>query len=181
MFASLVQPFEIINFGVSGYGTAQELQILRHRVWDYSPDMIILAFLTGNDVRNNSRALQRDDRMPYFVHKGKDLVLDDSFLKWYESRQGAIARSYYAVLRHSCLLRGFKAARYALDRCRWARERKDLAVRGGFGEAGLHEIVYREPSDDTWRQRRATFMVVTLSNGDQVRVRRANARHRANR
>ncbi len=66
MFASLVQPFEIINFGVSGYGTAQELQILRHRVWDYSPDMIILAFLTGNDVRNNSRALQRDDRMPYY-------------------------------------------------------------------------------------------------------------------
>src|SRR5438552_6464522 len=77
-FASL--RFEVINFGVGGYGTAQELQILRHRVWAYSPDMILLAFLTGNDIRNNSRALERDDRIPYFVHQGKDLVLDDRFL-----------------------------------------------------------------------------------------------------
>src|SRR5438445_13415775 len=98
MFASLVQPFEIINFGVSGYGTAQELQILRHRVWAYSPDMILLAFLTGNDIRNNSRALERDDRIPYFVHQGKDLVLDDRFLYWYESRQGVIAALYDASL-----------------------------------------------------------------------------------
>src|SRR3982074_1407604 len=27
---------EVINFGVSGYGTAQELMTLRRRVWDYS-------------------------------------------------------------------------------------------------------------------------------------------------
>src|SRR2546423_4830587 len=30
---------EVINFGVSGYGTAQELLTLRERVWDYSPDV----------------------------------------------------------------------------------------------------------------------------------------------
>src|ERR1044071_5818088 len=31
---------EVINFGVSGYGTAQELITLRERVWEYSPDVV---------------------------------------------------------------------------------------------------------------------------------------------
>jgi hypothetical protein len=183
-FASL--KFEVINFGVSGYGTAQELQTLRHRVWAYSPDLILLAFLTGNDIRNNSRALERDERMPYFVHRGNDLVLDDRFMSWYESRQGAIAALYYAALDHSCVLRGLKAGRHELERLRWAREREGLARSAGLAEAGLDEIVYKEPPDDIWKEawsitedlltlmnrevkaRGARFMVVTLSNGDQV-------------
>ena len=49
---------EVINFGVSGYGTVQELMTLRHYVWDYDPDVVVLAFTTGNDVRNNLRALE---------------------------------------------------------------------------------------------------------------------------
>jgi hypothetical protein len=49
---------EAINFGISGFGTAQELIMLRHRVWDYSPDIVILAFLTDNDISDNFRALQ---------------------------------------------------------------------------------------------------------------------------
>src|SRR5437764_648638 len=34
---------EVINFGVSGYGTAQELWTLREKVCDYSPDVVLLA------------------------------------------------------------------------------------------------------------------------------------------
>jgi len=37
---------EVLNFGVSGYGTAQELVTLRQKVWDYSPDIVVLAFTT---------------------------------------------------------------------------------------------------------------------------------------
>src|SRR6266403_352890 len=44
---------EVINFGVSGYGTAQELLTLREHVWKYDPDIILLAFYTGNDFFNN--------------------------------------------------------------------------------------------------------------------------------
>lgn len=36
------QNVEVINFGVSGYGTAQELLTLRHKVWDYAPDKLAL-------------------------------------------------------------------------------------------------------------------------------------------
>ena len=36
--------------GVSGYGTTQELVTLREKVWRYSPDMVLLAVTTNNDV-----------------------------------------------------------------------------------------------------------------------------------
>ena len=74
---------EVMNFGVSSYGTAQELLMLRHKVWKYKPDIVVLAFLTGNDLRNNSRAVENDvpSMRPYFVHNNNGkLVLDDSFL-----------------------------------------------------------------------------------------------------
>ena len=56
---------EVLNFGMSGYGTAQELLILRHHAWQYSPDLVVLFFMTGNDIRNNSEKLQNDDGRPY--------------------------------------------------------------------------------------------------------------------
>src|SRR2546423_6357617 len=70
---------EVINFGVSGYGTAQELLTLREKVWDYSPDIVLLAVTTNNDVLDNSRALKQTDEIPYFTLDGDRLTLDNSF------------------------------------------------------------------------------------------------------
>src|SRR5205085_1205950 len=70
---------EVINFGVSGYGTAQELLTLREKVWAYSPDVVLLAVTTNNDVLDNSRALKVTDEIPYFRLSGDQLTLDDSF------------------------------------------------------------------------------------------------------
>ncbi|MEG4342832.1 SGNH/GDSL hydrolase family protein [Microcoleus sp. A003_D6] len=71
---------EVINFGVQGYSTAQELVMLRKNVWDYNPDIVVLAFFTGNDVINNSPKLEYDLYRPFFVYdaSGK-LVPDMSF------------------------------------------------------------------------------------------------------
>jgi lysophospholipase L1-like esterase len=72
---------EVLNFGVPGYGTAQELLQLRERVWPFSPDMIVLQFHAGNDMYNNYRALNISgaDLSPYFLLKDGRLELDDSF------------------------------------------------------------------------------------------------------
>lgn len=77
---------EVINFGVSGFGTVQELLTLKHKVWKYSPDIVLLAFLTGNDIRNNLRELQRGGNQPYFIYREGKLVLDDSFLDQSKAR-----------------------------------------------------------------------------------------------
>ena len=52
------QRIEVINLGVGGYGTAQEYLYLREEGLKYHPDLVILAFLGLNDVRNNSRTLE---------------------------------------------------------------------------------------------------------------------------
>ena len=49
-------PVEVLNFGQGGYGTTQELLTLEHEVWKYSPDLVLLAVTTGNDISDNSRA-----------------------------------------------------------------------------------------------------------------------------
>jgi hypothetical protein len=73
------QNIEVINFGVDGYGTAQELLTLRQQVWDYQPDLIILAFFIGNDVIDNSKALENNYYRPFFVYQNGELVPDYSF------------------------------------------------------------------------------------------------------
>src|SRR5437763_13084370 len=59
--AAAGRKFEVINFGVSGYGTAQELITQRNNVWQYSPDIVLLAVTTNNDITDNSREFKKTD------------------------------------------------------------------------------------------------------------------------
>lgn len=70
---------QVMNFGVDAYGTAQELVTLRRHVWRYSPDMVVLAFFSGNDLRNNSTVLESDKCRPFYVFEGDRLVLGGPF------------------------------------------------------------------------------------------------------
>jgi len=98
--ASAGTQFEVMNFGTSGYGTAQQLMTWRHEVEPYKPDIVVLAFLTGNDIRNNSEQLEGDPIRPYFVEQNGQLVLDHSFRNEKRSlarRLGLAAASYSRV------------------------------------------------------------------------------------
>jgi hypothetical protein len=71
---------EVINFGVSGYGTAQALLTYRHRASAYAPDVVVLGLYAGNDIRNNSKELEPNKLRPFFRLDGGELVLDTGFL-----------------------------------------------------------------------------------------------------
>ncbi|HEX3560980.1 MAG TPA: SGNH/GDSL hydrolase family protein, partial [Pyrinomonadaceae bacterium] len=235
------QRVEVINFGVSGYGTAQELLTLREKVWDYAPDVVLLALTTNNDVLDNSRALKQTDEIPYFVLRGDQLVLDNSFRDTasFRLRDSALNRAGRWLRDHLRFVQAIHEAHAALKSklAEW-RERRaaaQQAVRnggangggGGSGmssgssgssgsstsdanagdsagaagvtraqamqkegvptdELGAANVIYREPSDDVWRDawrvtekllatmseevkgHGAKFFVVTLSNGIQV-------------
>jgi hypothetical protein len=49
---------EVLNLGVGGYGTAQALLALEEEGLHYRPDLVVLAFYAGNDVQNNSYAIE---------------------------------------------------------------------------------------------------------------------------
>ncbi|HZY59150.1 MAG TPA: SGNH/GDSL hydrolase family protein, partial [Candidatus Binataceae bacterium] len=66
---------ETLNFGVDSYGTAQELMTLRRQAWKFSPDVVVLAVCTGNDIRNDSIELEGDKCQPFFTYRDGELVL----------------------------------------------------------------------------------------------------------
>ena len=70
---------QVMDFGIDAYGTAQELITLRRHVWQYSPDLVGLAFFSGNDLRNNSTALESDKCRPFYVFNDGKLVLGGPF------------------------------------------------------------------------------------------------------
>lgn len=172
---------EVINFGVSDYGTTQELQMLRHYVKPYSPDLVLLALLPGNDVRNNSRDLESSRGRPFYDLIDGQLVLDEDFAdepSVKKFREPGWTRFKDTLIRNSRVL----AAAYRAKE-RW-KSRGSENVSGS--EAGLDDHVFAPPKDDVWRRawdvtdgvlgltndeaRRqgARFGVVVLNNAAQV-------------
>ncbi len=78
---------EVMNFGVSGYGTAQESLQLENTAIKYQPDLVLLAFTNGNDLPDNSKRLSIDDIRPFYTLKNGQLVLDDSFVRTAEFKK----------------------------------------------------------------------------------------------
>jgi hypothetical protein len=173
------QTVEVMNFGVNSFTTAQELLRLRERVWPYSPDLVILAFDTGNNVYKNSRALQQDPYRPYFVEEDGKLVLDDSFVR----APGTRARWLWNDLsswsiKHSRLL---QVAAAGTNYLRYGNI--DGLIPTGMG---LSPALYRDSTDPAWQNawrvsedliaemnsevwaRGSKFLLLTLSSSVQV-------------
>jgi hypothetical protein len=55
---------EVLNFGVAGFGTAQEWLTLKSDVLAFQPDRVILAMFTGNDISDNSEGAVTPARYP---------------------------------------------------------------------------------------------------------------------
>ena len=67
--ASLGGQFEVINLGVSGYSTDQELLMLEQEGWKYQPDVVVLAFYF-NDVWGNASSYLGNNvntKKPFFA------------------------------------------------------------------------------------------------------------------
>jgi hypothetical protein len=184
---------QTLNFGCDSYGTAQELMTLRHRVWQFSPDLIVLAICTGNDIRNDSLELEGNKCQPFFSYRDGELVESGEF-------------EQSAWFRFQCMLR-FESQRSALlnilgqlrsdMRARWRRRHAPVyQFKAVASELGLDDWSYTPPRTqaqrEAWRVAEgeiemvhqeaaahgARFLAVTLSNGAQVypdaAARRAN-------
>jgi len=60
--------WEVLNFGHSGYSTAQCLQTWRHYAKPYAPDLVLYVFTLSNDVKGNYAGTDHASaaRRPYF-------------------------------------------------------------------------------------------------------------------
>lgn len=145
---------ETVNFGVSGYGTGLELLTLQNRAWQYSPDMVLLAFFPGNDVRNNSKALEGEKTRPYFSLKDGKLLLDAAFRddpEFKEKQRIAQDRALLQDMRLYQLMRRVRAGNIA-SHSHNAPVAAAAAAGEKLTEPGLDEQVFREPADPNWKE-----------------------------
>ncbi len=156
---------EVLNFGVSGYGTAQELILLRREVAAYKPDLVLLAFFTGNDIVNNSRTLEGNSLRPFYRLRDGDLVLDDTFRQdpGFVRRQGPVARAYRAVKSRMRLLQLFSdAVNTARRGWRYTPDARDAQV------LGLNPDIYKPPATPEWQEAWRISEALILAMRDQA-------------
>lgn len=83
--------YEVVNAGVPGYNTAQEVAYLRREGGALQPDLVILAFFVGNDIRDNAVAADH-------------VVVRDGYLVERNPPVGLLPESFRMMLaRHSHL------------------------------------------------------------------------------
>lgn len=168
---------EAMNFGVDGYGTAQELITLRRKVWDYSPDIVVLAIFLGNDIRNNSPVLEGDLCRPFYQYVDGSLALTGPFVSSPSFKLWCMARFDYRDLR---LVDLFTNA--------WDIVRHGASVPTAAHpvERAINYSIYSPPREESWREawrategmieethqevasHHAMFLAVTEDTGIQV-------------
>lgn len=182
---------EVLNFGVSGFGTAQEYLLLRDRVLRYAPDIVVLAFLPGNDFTDNVRALDPSQASrPYVTLNGSGQIVWDRSFEGTRSFRIKSSAIYRALLSASDFSRVVQAAFFVRDLLRHKRtpaaDREEKGQPAKAGEPGLSAGIYAPPRTLEWQQawniaerlieemsslaaQSATrFLLVTLSSGVQV-------------
>jgi len=169
---------EVLNFGESGFGTTQELLVLKSRVWKYSPDIIVLAFCTGNDMADNSPILNQQLAVPFYVFQDGKLVLDDSRVKeaekgwsYYEKHRNWLGRFY--IWRHDNL-----RTQQLMDRAwqivrDWWSPPDSPGMLGSVRQSrvrgqGLFTDIYRDPPDEDWQEAWKITEAVLLKMRDEV-------------
>ena len=133
---------EALNFGVDGYGTTQELVTLRQQVWAYQPDIVVLAIFLGNDVRNNSVALEGNLCRPFYVERDGKLAPAGPFENSNSFRLWCMARFDY---RKSGLLSLIGGA-WTILRTRNEQPTAELPV-----ERAINYDIYKPPTELAWR------------------------------
>lgn len=67
---------EVLNFGMNGFGTDQELEVLRHEALDYSPSIVLCMTYLGNDLLDITHSLRHRWPKPRYVLDGGELRLE---------------------------------------------------------------------------------------------------------
>lgn len=171
---------EVLNFGVAGYSTAQELLLLKQEAWRYHPDIVLVAFYSARDVSNNVRELNNTvnpEQSPYFVYDGENLVADNSFqtLPALQEREMWMQKLGVRITEHARVLQAINAMqRFGKTQVALAAVR-EKAEQSGVGN--LEYSIYAPPSqpvmEKAWRVTEGLLRAMrdeVLAHGAQLRI-----------
>ncbi len=176
---------EVVSAGVSGYGTAGELLYFEREGKRYQPDVVLLAFYPGNDVKNCSPTLEEKLKPVYAADGTLQRVTGETPRKavkgWRRLLAHSAAYHYFRqvlLVRHPDLAKGL--VRHGLLRTeavRTATERNGVPI-----EYGVYAPEVQPEWQDAWQHTEdlleqlhrsvtangARLVVAVLSGRDQV-------------
>ena len=132
---------EVLNFAVSGYGTAQELVTLQTKAMRYQPDLVLLQFSDANDVADNSFALSKEKLRPFYRVDAQGVPHVSESFAWspaFERRMQTRYRLGEEIADHS---RAFQLL----------RQYADLTFIGE-AHADREVAILGEPRDELWQE-----------------------------
>jgi lysophospholipase L1-like esterase len=134
---------EVLNFGVGGYGTGQQLLTWRHQARRYRPDLVLLALYPGNDFTDNE-PIARTDRPVFSLDAEGRLTVDDRFrhTPGHRFRSSPAGRLLDALINHSRVLQLLNEA----------KNRFSGLVRAGSGPAGAAAATAPPPPPEASEQ-----------------------------
>ncbi len=169
------QGVELLNFGVGGYGTGQQLLTWRQQARAFQPRIVLLAMYLGNDIQDNTPQ-PRADKPVFRLGPDGGLVIDNAFRESAGSRFrfSVLGRALNGLLNRSALLQLANEAKN-----RWSGRQPPGAQAPAPGRPTMHlerddpsgwtvtEALLRQLRDEV-RASGATLVVTSLSSPEQL-------------
>jgi hypothetical protein len=155
---------EVLNFGVQDYGTAQAYLVLERTAVRYRPDLVLLQFDNGNDVRDNSHALDPIRDRPFFRPDGQGgLRLDNAFAsgRSYLSRASSARELLRELIDRSRVLQLARSRMQDFRPIATAHANSDTG-----NEAGLEVATLAPPRDALWDEAWRVTEALIAKTGD---------------
>jgi lysophospholipase L1-like esterase len=119
-----IGPVEVLNFGVPGYNTFQEYTLLRTRVLQFDPDLVIMTF-TADDVETTPVIINVGGNMCLFRNHFEGVGLLNNSIHWAVFRSSHLYRFLYkhAALAFAAPEAGFEVGNVQPE-VQWANVRR---------------------------------------------------------
>ncbi|MEZ6131418.1 MAG: SGNH/GDSL hydrolase family protein [Planctomycetaceae bacterium] len=169
---------EVMGFGISGFGTAQELLAYRHYARNWKPDIVILAMTPSNDIRNNSSHLEPVQERPFFKLVDGNLIEDRGFLQ----HPAFLLANQTSSRIKTWMINASRTLQLAAE----LKQRPGNNAQDAVTEQGLDDSIFKPPVTPAWQEAwdvtealirqlhedvtadGAVLVVVTLTSANQV-------------
>ena len=159
---------EVINFGVSEYSTTQQFITLKNNVWKYDPDLVLLAFFSGNDVSDNIKTLSKKKYRPYFIFDNENIEIDKSYLdsKPYKIISSVPGKIFIKMSQYS---RTFQLFREAYVQSHFKKNKNQKLT---SKKKSLNSNVYSPKNNDWLKAWTVTEKIIKMINDEVLKKKR---------
>jgi hypothetical protein len=152
---------EMLSFGIGGYNTSQEYLTLQQDVLDFSPDIVLLAVFSGNDIEGNSIALR--EASAWRILGPTHRLIDGQLVLNAPVSDSVWRQLLYGMVHEFRVVELANEVRRVMRALSWRESDPNGA------ETGLSSYVYLPPESPEWREAWLVTEALLAKMSDLVR------------